>query len=525
MTQPSWIEQGYPAFDIGSDGFPCPGQIIRHFRLLKCKADGKPWTQHDLAQILGKQDLAVREMELRDIGLNDITRRRLLAELFDIPPILLGLTTRPEKQNPQAAAQTWWVEQGFPAFEAGSDGFPRPGQIIRYFRQAKHKADGESWTQHDLAQVLGKQDLAVREMELKDIGLNDISRRRFLAHLLSIPPLLLGLATIPQHCSIHAQDIPVHTPKALSGSKRIDLEEVRDKLTQFWIKNSGTSQDVLTLIASTLKGLYERYPTTGSHERLEVITSLCELHIHAANILRDRGKFSKSLEHLNKTKDLSDLLEEHELKADILYRRGGVYLEQGRVSLALKDYHTAERVITAVSPPLQAAVLLEAALSEAKTATSQQQRINALRKLDRAGHIIRAERTEAGREKPPYLNVDLERYHLDRAATLIVVGDPEEAQQELYLLSPSHLRGRRSAYHLILQAQACFDLKEYAQAALLAEQALAQVRMMYSHVNLERIQTLYKQLQQTSFWNNPEVERLGYLLSHEGVLFANYYHP
>jgi len=513
-TQPSQIGQGYPAFDTGPDRFPCPGQVIRHFRQLKRKADGKFWTQRDLAQVLGKQDLAVREMELRDIGLNDITRRRLLTELFDIPPILLGLATKLEKRNTQAATQTWWVEQGFPAFEAGPDGFPRPGQIIRHFRQAKCKADGKPWTQRDLAQVLGKQDLAVREMELKDSGLNDISRRRFLAHLFNIPPMLLGLATIPQQCSINMQDIPIHTPKALSVPKHINLEEVRDTLTRFWTKNADTPQDVLILIASTLKGLYERYPTTGAYERLEVVTSLCELHIHAANILRDGGKFSKSLEHLNKTKDLSNLLEEYELKADILYRRGGVYLEKGQVSLALDDYHAAERVITSVSPPLQAAVLLETALSEAKTATSQQQRTSALKKLDRAGHIIRVEHTESGREKPPYLNVDLERYHLDRAATLIVVEAPKEAQQELYLLSPSNLRGRRSAYHLILQAQACFGLKEYAQTALLAEEALARVREMYSRVNLERIKILHKQLQQTPFRNDPEVERLGYLLSH-----------
>ena len=69
-------------------------------------------------------------------------------------------------------------------------------------------------------------------------------------------------------------------------------------------------------------------------------------------------------------------------------------------------------------------------------------------------------------------------------------------------------------YHLILQAQACFGLKEYAQAALLAEEALPLVHQMGSRVNLERIKTLYKRLQQTPFRNNPEVGRLGYLLFH-----------
>ena len=79
------------------------------------------------------------------------------------------------------AAQHSWKEQGFPAFDIGPDGFPRPGQVIRHFRQRKLKENGKSWAQRDLAQALGKRELAVREMELRDTGLNDIVLRRFLA--------------------------------------------------------------------------------------------------------------------------------------------------------------------------------------------------------------------------------------------------------------------------------------------------------------------------------------------------------
>jgi hypothetical protein len=351
-------------------------------------------------------------------------------------------------------------------------------------------------------------------MELRDIGLNDISRRRFLAHLFTIPPLLLGLATAPRQSRVGRQAITVSAPKVLSVSKHIDLEEVRGKLTGFWTQNEGASQEIFTTLDTTLKRLYERYPTTTPDERVEVVTALCELHIHAANLLRDRGRFNKSLEHLNKTENLNALLKEDELLADVLYRRGGLYLEKGELVLALDDYHSVEKMLANISPPLQAAVLLETALSEARVATSKKQCDAALKKLDQAGRIIRVEHTDAGREKWPYLRVDLERYHLDRSATLIVVGNPKEAQHELKLLSFSQLKGRRSVYHVILQAQAYFGSKEYAQAALLAEEALPLVRAMHSRVNLERIKTLYKHLQQTPFRNNPEVGRLAYLLFH-----------
>ncbi len=505
-----WMEQGLPAFDIGPDGLPRPGQVVRHFRQRKRRADGRPWTQRDLARAIGKQELAVREMELRDVSLDDIVRRRFLAQLLDIPLILFGLANVPEG----AEKETWWIQQGFPAFEAGADNFPHPGQVLRHFRRARLKADGKPWTQRDLAQVLGKQELAIRDMELRGIGLNDISRRRFLAHLFDVPPILFGLATTQPYRDRGLRGTSIQVPKVISPLAPIDLEEVRNQLTLFWTANTSTPQDVLARIDSLLKRLYERFPTTSSSARMQTVAALCELHIHAANMVRDRGKFGKSLEHLNRVKDLNTLLKESELQADVFYRRGGVYQEKGELSLALDDYHAAEQVLTKVSPALRAAVLLELALSEARVATSQSARDAALKRLDQAGRLIRTEHTEAGREKWPYLNVDVDRYHLDRSATLIIVGKPEEALQELNLLSLPHLRGRRLVYHVILQAQAYFGLKEYGQAAILAEQALPLVREARSRVNLDRIKTLYKQLQQTPFRNNPEVGRLEYLLFH-----------
>jgi tetratricopeptide (TPR) repeat protein len=513
IAQPLGIEQEVPTFDTDRDGFPYPGQVIRYFRQLKIKADGKPWTQHDLAQYLGKQDLAVRDMELRDAGLNDITRLRLLANVFDIPLILFGLVALPEQRNTNGAATAWWIERDFPAFDTGPDGFPYPGQVIRHFRQLKIKADGKPWTQSDLAQVLKKKELAVRDMELRDTGLNHLARRRFLVHLFDIPPLLLGLAThLPQQRSVTRQSSPVSTPIVLSISKALDLEEVRDALTRFWTKQACTPHEMLAMIDATVKHFYERYPTTSSETRTGVVTDLCELHIHASNILRDRGRFRLSLEHLKKAEDLNTLLNEVELQADLLYRRGGVYLDKGDLSLALDEYHAAEQVLEKVSPPLQMAVLLETSLAEARIAPSKKQRKVALKKMDQVGHLIRGGQTQAGREKWPYINVDLVRYHLDRSTVLILAGSPKEAQDELALIAPAQLRGRRSVYHLILQARACFHLKEYVQAAQLAEQAWPLARVMRSHVNQERIKTLYKHLQQTPFRNNPEVASLEYVL-------------
>jgi transcriptional regulator with XRE-family HTH domain len=92
-----WIELDYPAFAPGEDGFfPRTGQVVKYYRGQAMDKEGKPWTQRRLANALGiESDQAVWNLENRDSAL-DIERRRFLSELFDIPPILLGIITLDE---------------------------------------------------------------------------------------------------------------------------------------------------------------------------------------------------------------------------------------------------------------------------------------------------------------------------------------------------------------------------------------------------------------------------------------------
>src|SRR5215471_5258692 len=53
---------------------------------------GKPYTQKAFAKVLGISEIALREIENRDAGM-DFERRQFLCKLFNIPPILLGVVT------------------------------------------------------------------------------------------------------------------------------------------------------------------------------------------------------------------------------------------------------------------------------------------------------------------------------------------------------------------------------------------------------------------------------------------------
>ena len=67
-------------------------------------------------------------------------------------------------------------------------------------------------------------------------------------------------------------------------------------------------------------------------------------------------------------------------------------------------------------------------------------------------------------------------------------------------------------YYDILQAQAYTNRGKYEQAAGLLEVALETAQEVHSEINIARIETLFRQLQQSPYKQSPDVARLDYLL-------------
>jgi tetratricopeptide (TPR) repeat protein len=82
-----------------------PGQIVNLYRKMKPK-EHPLRSQKGLARALSITDKAVRDMEKRNVGLDSITRRRVLALLLDIPPATLGIITLEEILFQQQKAAT-----------------------------------------------------------------------------------------------------------------------------------------------------------------------------------------------------------------------------------------------------------------------------------------------------------------------------------------------------------------------------------------------------------------------------------
>ncbi len=89
-----WGEKGeYGPFTVQEDGWPNAGEVIRHYR------KKRKMSAEDLAQQyskgIGEQATArwILKMEQQNKIPVDITRRRILMKILDIPPTLLGLAS------------------------------------------------------------------------------------------------------------------------------------------------------------------------------------------------------------------------------------------------------------------------------------------------------------------------------------------------------------------------------------------------------------------------------------------------
>lgn len=71
----------------------------------------------------------------------------------------------------------WWVYYGYKPFDAGKDGYPLPGQVVKYYREVRGA------TQLNLAQELHRSKNTVRSMQNQGTALDSFSLRLRLSTL------------------------------------------------------------------------------------------------------------------------------------------------------------------------------------------------------------------------------------------------------------------------------------------------------------------------------------------------------
>ncbi len=399
------------------------------------------------------------------------------------------------------------------------------GSLIKSAREAL------GLTRAQLAELYGKEvkgepvtAKAIEMMEEYNQVPKSPMRRRVLARLLEISPVVLGLQTIEDVLGV-ADAIPALN---VLQEKRIDIPEYANVLHVYWEKsNAKTASDVLCDIVQYIGNLHSTIPYVKTKQREQIKQLLCEYHMLVADIAYDQQYNETAERYLNKAIILSEENEYHGLHAAALFRRGGVYFRRGGSQTTKNDFKTASKWFRAsirdyeealqlkehISSYLRGDILLQLGNVQSRVAQSNADINKALHVIDAAGDIARLGHFE----KDEYnLKFNLERYHLDKASALLgspsrTLRFPDDAIEQIGLADTTAHSGlaRRHAFNSILEARAYFDKKYFPIATAIVQNTLFEAVNVRSGVNVARIEALYEALKKTNYGNSPEVTHLG----------------
>lgn len=396
----------------------------------------------------------------------------------------------------------WWDSYG--PFDPDEDGYPNAGQVVRHYRLLK------KWSPAQLGEAMGKTARWVQAMEKDNQVPEAISRRRALATILGIPPLLLGLAPIERMGQV--LDAVTSTAKK-TKIETTTLAQYNEFLRLYWeLDYSSTAQESMEDIARWIRHLRALLSETTGDQQRQVAEILCRYHQLATWIARDQRDYPTAFIHANRALKLAQATENSELIAAALFRRGRTKLEQGDIPGAIGDLDAALPHAQHARPQLKGLVLLAAGHAHAHAAQSSTEINQVMTFLDQAGRIVRRGTLE---EDESYVKLNTGRYHLDRAGALIAMHRSEDALDELILadhgIGPDQTR--RHTYINVLRAQAYAQTGEMPIAVATAEETLKVSKALKSAINVARIADIFGILRRGKYGDTPQIARLGAALA------------
>ncbi|MBV9690894.1 MAG: hypothetical protein JO202_14445 [Ktedonobacteraceae bacterium] len=402
------------------------------------------------------------------------------------------------------------------------NGQPNYGVILKYFRMQM------GWKGWELAQfyseALGAEGLEeetklvtkqwIYMMENQNMVPVDQKRRRILAKLLDIPPVLFGLEALP-------------SPSSAFTWEAVDVVEYRATLVQYCVLlHLGIVQPSLEDIKRRISNLHREAPFANPVEKKDLFALLCGYYLLAGDIAHDQMCFDEAIGLHGRAITIAKENTLYDVWAFALLERGDAYLERGGITVSLKglaaaqadfeaavrDMQAARQLEAKISPHYKAIISLRAGATEAHLARDRQELLKALKVIDLATGEIDKPATEEGLA----IKLDQERYHLDRARAYLaspfqMARFPASAREELEaatrLTEPTHKV--RQTDNAILLAQSYLVEEYYPLAATYAENALDLVKGIGSRLRLASIEALYRELRGSRYGKHPDVAKLG----------------
>ena len=429
----------------------------------------------------------------------------------------------------------FWGEKGeYGPFAMQEDGWPRAGEVIRYYRRKQRMSAKELAQRY--GEATGERITArwILKMEQQNKVPLAITRRRALMKILAIPPLLLGLAsleTVLYHSAYeHEQQ---QCPVLLKNAPPLDIAKYDQFARAHWLLSYAGEED-LQEIRSNITAL-EAFEKQRDGASQQYVRTLLNAHYQlASDIARHQGAFAPAWSYANKAVTITNHIGLNDFVAAALYRRGYTMLEWGifgdgtargmmsqepqrkKIEAAIGDF---EEALLSARPQLKGAIWLE--LSRAQGILKQT--TIALRLVGQAESMIGTLHETIDPLEQILLDGALSglnegMYLLGKAASFTVVGRTTTAVEILDELEElqngqgiARNQTRRLAYSDLLRAEASLGTKEYVTAATRALNALQIYQDIGTLDRIAWINTIYERLAQ-KYRHHPEIKALGGML-------------
>jgi tetratricopeptide (TPR) repeat protein len=435
-------------------------------------------------------------------------------------------------------------------------GWPDFGQVLRYFRKkAKMSAKtfGELYGKATNADRSAVCERWIQKMELDNQVPVDMNRRKLIARLLNIPPMLFGLAVL-EDITLEPQ---TQAPIAAAGQTRLpkiaaDTTKYKNNIYTLWqLHETSNAQDSIGQLEADLGDLESLEQQTQGDLRYHVQELLLSDQILATHIVRDQRQFSRAHYHANEAVRVAKGMDDSDLMATALFTRGWTRLEWGmfgtmeqgvfqvqqdKLKAAVRDFQEALNLFPAqndkesMHPQLLGNLIMYVSRAQAALAVSRGERMPApaLVAIDDVVDTVDKQNID-----DPYTRVLVRgqrrswrkaSYMLSRTSAFNIAGLPGQALKELNAFERQEkIFGRDETRQLawldILKANVYMGLEEFGSATEHATQALLACQDIHSVTNTAIITDIYGRLLTSRYKASSDVKELGDILRESPVRF------
>jgi tetratricopeptide (TPR) repeat protein len=406
-------------------------------------------------------------------------------------------------------SMNWWSLYG--PFDPGEDDLPHMGQVI------SHYAKLNGLRTNDLAYRLTQHGLKMGERRMEQLlskhniaEPQQLSRRRLLVKLLGIPPILMGLAELPQ--AVGSAQLASTTSQKGPVIDGEVIGRYESTLATFWDSFYSSSVQRHAESVERWRAHIEQlsHEATGAN-RTHALMLLCRFEQLAGVAARDRGDIAHAIHHLNDAVRLAEELNNPELLAASLFRRAKTHEAHRQLPLALADINAALPYAQRSRDQLRGYVFQLAGelVSHLPPSPENAKRYRFL--MEEPGRILRKGAIE---DDKSFTKLSLTGYQQDRARGFLRFGDYDAALEALAVAEKAQTpeMTRWAAETAILRAHVFAATGEVEWACSELEEALPLVTATRSSGKKRKARQLYRELA-TRNPTSTSVRHLGALLA------------